>query len=173
VTRTPSHEVLIREAQPGEAVDIHALIEARGLEGHLLARDLPEVTLHATRFLVATADDRIVACGELAPLSPSLAEIRSLVVAARYQGLGIGRRLTSELRRKARLDGFSRICAFAHQPAYFARMGFSIVPHGWLPEKIGLDCVTCPLFRHCGQVAMLDDLQPIGKSHARGALAHA
>jgi N-acetylglutamate synthase-like GNAT family acetyltransferase len=134
------------------------------------------VTRHATRFLVATSQQRIVACGELAPLSHSLAEIRSLVVATRYQGSGIGRRLVTELRRKARLDGFHRMCAFAHQPAYFAGMGFSIVPHGWLPEKVGLDCVTCRFFRHCGQVAMLDALAQVGDGHVLpmpGALAHA
>jgi hypothetical protein len=34
-------------------------------------------------------------------------------------------------------------------------MGFSIVPHLWLPEKIFTDCVKCPLFRQCGQYAML------------------
>ena len=29
-------------------------------------------------------------------------------------------------------------------------MGFSIVPHLWLPEKVFTDCVKCPLFRPCG-----------------------
>jgi hypothetical protein len=33
-------------------------------------------------------------------------------------------------------------------------MGFSIVPHPWIPEKIEADCRTCPLFRHCGQYAV-------------------
>ena len=36
----------------------------------------------------------------------------------------------------------------------FARLGFSMVPHAWLPEKIGLDCAGCALFRRCGQSAM-------------------
>jgi hypothetical protein len=34
-------------------------------------------------------------------------------------------------------------------------MGFSIVPHLWLPEKIFTDCVKCPQFRQCGQYAMI------------------
>ena len=34
-------------------------------------------------------------------------------------------------------------------------MGFSIVPHVWLPEKIVTDCHTCPLFRRCGQYAVV------------------
>ena len=34
-------------------------------------------------------------------------------------------------------------------------MGFSIVPHLWLTEKVFTDCVKCPQFRHCGQYAMV------------------
>lgn len=33
-------------------------------------------------------------------------------------------------------------------------MGFTIVPHMWVPEKIAHDCTSCPLFRRCGQYAV-------------------
>ena len=51
-------------------------------------------------------------------------------------------------------DGFSTLCAFTHNAAHFVRLGFSIVPHPWLPEKIATDCVGCPKFRQCTQYAM-------------------
>jgi len=51
--------------------------------------------------------------------------------------------------------GFETLCAFTHSPEYFVRMGFSIVPHTWLPEKIETDCRSCAQFRHCGQYAVL------------------
>jgi hypothetical protein len=38
-------------------------------------------------------------------------------------------------------------------------MGFSIVPHPWIPEKIEADCHTCPLFRRCGQYAVTLSLE--------------
>ena len=34
-------------------------------------------------------------------------------------------------------------------------MGFSIVPHSWLLEKIFTDCIKCPQFRQCGQYGMV------------------
>jgi hypothetical protein len=37
-------------------------------------------------------------------------------------------------------------------------MGFSIVPHLWIPEKVFTDCVKCPMFRRCGQYAMVAPL---------------
>ncbi len=33
-------------------------------------------------------------------------------------------------------------------------MGFTIVPHIWVPEKIAHDCTSCSLFRRCGQHAV-------------------
>jgi hypothetical protein len=40
-------------------------------------------------------------------------------------------------------------------------MGFSIVPHSWLLEKIFTDCLKCPHFRLCGQYAMVVPLDSI------------
>ena len=47
-------------------------------------------------------------------------------------------------------------------------MGFSIVPHSWLLEKIFTDCLKCPHFRTCGQYPMVVPLDPVdgGRDHA-------
>lgn len=149
----------LRTAVGGDARRIHDLILRNQQAGHLLPRQLAELTAHIDRFVVGV-DGRgsIVACGELAPLSQSLAEIRSLVVSDKRRSQGLGRRIVDELRLRARTAGFDDLCVFAHQPAYFAHMGFSIVPHTWFPEKISADCRTCPLFRRCDQFAMVADL---------------
>ena len=55
----------------------------------------------------------------------------------------------------ARSAGFDRLCAFTHAPRYFVQVGFSIVPHEWIPEKISRDCGSCALFRRCGQYAVM------------------
>ena len=126
----------IRTAVRTDAKRIHELIEQHMQEGRLLPRQLSELDVHVNRFVVAV-DGRgaIVGCGELAPLSHSVAEVRSLVVTGKRRGSGVGRRIVNELRERARRDGYDDLCVFAHQPAYFAHMGFSIVPHTWLPEK--------------------------------------
>lgn len=149
-----SAPVAIRTATPDDAAAIAALVAATQEEDHLLPRPLDDVVAHARRFLVLTARDEVVACGELAPLSRSVAEIRSLVVDAPFRGAGLGSRLVDSLKRRARTEGYRTLCAFTHQPTSFVRQGFSIVPHVWLPEKIATDCHACALFRRCGQYAM-------------------
>ena len=163
---------VVRPARPEEAEVLQALITAHQEEGHLLPRTLSDLRAHASRFLVVDTG-RIIACGELAPLSHNVAEIRSLVVDRSHRREGLGSRLVAALERRARLHGYLRLCAFTHRPDHFLKLGFSMVPHGWLPEKIALDCQTCPLFRRCGQHAMLRTLKPISTEPRQPALVGA
>jgi amino-acid N-acetyltransferase len=163
-----AESTVIRRATPEDAPLIHALIVANLESGHLLPRSLAEVTACAPRFRVAIGRDGIVACGELARLSPSVAEVRSLVVTEAARGLGIGRKLVDELRRSARADQYRTLCAFTHDPRFFVRLGFSIVPQFWLPEKVAADCWSCPLFRTCGQYAVVDSQVGAGFWSATG-----
>ena len=158
----PRGRVTLRPANDSESRSLHALISANLAEGHLLPRTLDELAVHAPRFVVAARGRRIVGCAELAALSPQVAEVRSLAVDSRERGKGVGTMIVDELRRRARREGFEKLCAFTHAPGYFIQMGFSIVPHTWLLEKLTTDCVKCPLFRACGQYAMvvpIDDAQ--------------
>ena len=145
---------LVRLGTEADVPAIAALIEANLAEGHLLPRTREDLTRHADRFIVITLNGRVAGCAELAPLSRAVAEVRSLVVDATYRGRGLGTLLVEELKRAARRDGFSTLCAFTHAPSHFIRLGFSMVPHPWLPEKIQTDCYNCPKFRTCEQYAM-------------------
>ncbi|MDE3154880.1 MAG: GNAT family N-acetyltransferase [Acidobacteriota bacterium] len=159
----------LRVATPDDGPGILALIATHLEEGHLLPRTLSDITTHAHRFVVADRGGAVVGCAELAPLGADLAEVRSLVVDASERGSGLGRALVAALWHRAAEVGFRRLCAFSHAPGWFVHMGFSLVPHVWLTEKVLADCVRCPLFRACGQyavVASLDD--PTGPA-VRGA----
>jgi amino-acid N-acetyltransferase len=156
-----TRRVTLRTADASEAKKLHALISANLEEGHLLPRTLPELKARAPRFVVAVKGRSIVGCAELAPLSPHVAEVRSLAVDANARGHHVGVMIVDELRRRAQRDGFEKLCAFTHAPRYFSQMGFSIVPHSWLLEKIFTDCVKCPQFRQCGQYGMEVPLESV------------
>jgi amino-acid N-acetyltransferase len=134
---------------------IHRLIADNLEVGHLLPRSLADVERSIPRFVVAERDGGVVGCAELAPLSPGVAEVRSLVVAEGWRGRGIGPRLVAHVATEGSARGFATLCAFTHEPSHFVRMGFTIVPHIWVPEKIAHDCTSCSLFRRCGQYAVM------------------
>ncbi len=148
----------ITRADQSHAPALYALITANLAEGRLLPRTQQEIAEHANRFSIARRGRKIVGCAELAPLSPQVAEVRSLAVDARERGHGVGTMLVDDLRQRAHDEGFDRLSAFTHAPGYFSQMGFSIVPHVWMQEKIFTDCVKCPSFRRCGQYAMVAPL---------------
>jgi amino-acid N-acetyltransferase len=156
----------IRRAQPSQAKTLHALITANLEDGHLLPRTLEELEVHADRFTIVMRGRKLVGCAELAPLSAHVAEVRSLAVDAKERGNGVGTMLVDDLRRRAHEDGFDKLSAFTHAPGYFSQMGFSIVPHLWVPEKIFTDCVKCPLFRRCGQFAMVTPVDALFRGAA-------
>jgi len=170
---TPRARTTLQRATPAQAAKIHALIVASREEGRLLPRDLEELKLHADRFVIAIRSRKIVGCAELAPLSHHVAEVRSLAVDAGSRGHRIGAMMVDELRQRARREGFEKLCAFTHRPGYFIPMGFSIVPHSWLLEKIHTDCLNCPLFRGCGQYAMEVALDSSYESIDRDTTLHA
>ena len=155
-----NRNVVIRPADADEAADLFRLITDNVETGHLLPRLLGEVMLHAPQFLVAATGAGVVGCAELARLGPRVAEVRSFVVAELLRGQGVGTRLLNAILAMARYQRYPTLCAFTHDPRPFVRLGFSIVPHPWVPEKIATDCHTCVWFRRCRQYAVILDLRP-------------
>jgi amino-acid N-acetyltransferase len=152
--------VIIRPAVAADVAAIHRLITDNLEVGHLLPRSDEDIARCIGRFVVAmeartAGDGAVVGCVELAPLSTGVAEVRSLVVAEGFRGRQIGPRLVSRVAADATARGYATLCAFAHEPSHFVRMGFTIVPHMWVPEKISHDCTSCALFRRCGQHAVM------------------
>jgi len=175
-------QIVLRAAVAADAPALLALIAAHLEEGRLLPRTLDELVIHAPRFVVAVEPasgnraERILGCAELAPLSQTVAEVRSLVVSSDARNLGLGVKMVEALSSTARAMGYTRLTAFAHDPAFFVHRGFSIVPHTWVPEKIAHDCTACPLFRNCGQYAVSMELEraahvrPNVRANARGTV---
>jgi amino-acid N-acetyltransferase len=162
--------VILRAAAQPDGSAIHDLIAANLEAGHLLPRSIEDINDQIARFVIAECEGEVVACAELARLSASVAEIRSLVVQESLRGQKIGTRLVAHLASSATAAGYATLCAFTHNPSHFVRLGFTIVPHIWMPEKIAHDCNGCALFRRCGQYAVRLTLrQGVGAAPERTA----
>jgi amino-acid N-acetyltransferase len=73
---------------------------------------------------------------------------------------GVGRVLVEALEREARAQDLESIFAFTYVPGFFHKLGFSEVERGELPLKVWKDCLRCPKFQNCDEIAVLKHLRP-------------
>ena len=110
------------------------------------------------REVVAVVDGQVVGCGALHVVWADLAEIRSLAVTQDWLGMGVGRKIMEALIEEARSLGLPSVFALTYRQDFFERMGFHVVPRETLPHKIWGECLDCPQFPNCNEVAMTIDI---------------
>jgi amino-acid N-acetyltransferase len=77
----------------------------------------------------------------------------------------------SSLEEEARENDLEAIFAFTYIPQFFLRLGFGEVERGELPLKAWKDCLRCPKFQKCDEIAVLKRLRPTSgrPEYQRGA----
>src|SRR5205823_6394883 len=105
-------------------------------------------------------DRRLLGCGALHFCTPQIAEIRSLAVADEAKTKGVGRKLVEALVEEARHYELDAVFAFTYVAEFFEKVGFHTVERGVLPLKAWKDCLRCPKFHACDEIAVLRVLRP-------------
>ena len=103
---------------------------------------------------------RTVSGGALHFYSPTLAEIRSLAVREKAKTHGVGRKLVEALLAEAAQYELDAVFAFTYVVEFFQKVGFQAIERGALPLKAWKDCLRCPKFQSCDEVAVLRVLRP-------------
>ena len=149
----------IRKARIGDIHAVLALINEYAAQGIMLPRTEFEMSENIRDFSVAYSGDRLVGCGALHFYTPTTAEVRSLAVDPRVKKHGVGRTIVEALELEAREHGLHAIFAFTYVPEFFERMGFEQIDRGSLPLKVWKDCLRCPKFQCCDEIAVLKPLR--------------
>lgn len=158
-------EFLHRKATLSDISNLLGLINGFAARGIMLPRTELELAENIRDFTLVTAGERAVGCGALHIYTAQAAEIRSLAVDPDYQRHGIGARLMEALEAEARDFGLDALFAFTYVPGFFRKMGYREVERGELPLKAWKDCLRCPKFQACDEIAMLKALR---KDYAAG-----
>jgi amino-acid N-acetyltransferase len=89
----------------------------------------------------------------------NLVEIRSLAVSKKYCNQGIGRQLVKACLKEARELEAGKIFVLTYKPEYFKKFGFKRINHELLPHKIWAECINCPKFPDCKEVALVKNIK--------------
>jgi amino-acid N-acetyltransferase len=154
----------VRPATAPDADRILTLVNELALQQVMLPRSPASVIENLRDFVIAEWDGAFAGCGALAITWTDLAEVRSLAVHPTYQQHGIGRALVEALIADARRLGIPRLYAFTYVPGFFEKMQFEMAEHEQLPHKVFNDCMHCPKFLACDEIAMTRVLDPLASS---------
>jgi amino-acid N-acetyltransferase len=156
-------DIHIRKATEADIEAILAIVNAYAAQNLMLPRTPEQIRRVMHKFLVAEqahpgGGKRVVGCGSNVELTPELTELRSLAVAPEQRGTGLGRRLVHALIEQARADGYDTICALTLTEEFFNRCGFTTVDRWSISPKIWHECVYCPKFDACDEIAVAMNL---------------
>ena len=160
MTMSTTMAVKIRKAAMLDISSIISLINSYAAHGIMLPRTELEMSENIRDFSVAYDGSNLVGCAALHFYTPTTAEVRSLAVLPEFAKHGIGRSLVNALEEEARLNGLDAIFAFTYVPGFFANLGFIEVERGELPLKAWKDCLRCPKFQNCDELAVIKELNP-------------
>jgi len=150
----------VRKAAMRDIPLILNLINAYAAKGVMLARTEFEISENIREFLVVYHGEKLMGCGALHFYTPTIGEIRSLAVDESAKTKGVGRVLVNALVMEAMNYELDAVFAFTYVVEFFNKVGFHAVERGTLPLKAWKDCVRCPKFQACDEVAVLRVLRP-------------
>lgn len=149
---------VIRKALVADVPAIQSLIARFADQDRMLHRSLSELYENVRDFRVAEVDGEVVGCCALHIVWADLAEVKSLAVAPGQQGKGLGRRLVEECVSEAAQLGIPRVFCLTYEVEFFQRCGFHVVDRSEFPRKVWSECIRCPKFFNCTEVAMARDV---------------
>ena len=145
----------IEPARLSDAQAIHELVTYWANKGDMLHRPINEIYEAIRDFKVARMDGAVIGCGSLHIMGADLAEVRSLAVAEDVQARGVGAGLVKACVEDALAFGLERVFALTYRPGFFEKQGFRVANVMEFPEKVWNECVRCPLFTNCKEVAVV------------------
>ena len=100
--------------------------------------------------------EKIIGFCALHIYTPTLAEIRSLVVAEGYRHRGIAQNLVAKNIDEGLALGLREFLVLTYRPNLFKILGFEEIEKDKIPNhKIWADCIACKHFPTCQEIALL------------------
>lgn len=153
-------DLTVRKAVMHDIPAILDLINGYAAKRIMLPRTEFELSEAIRDFSVVRRGDNLLGCGALHFYSPSVGELRSLAVAEHAKTHGVGRRLVEALIEEAQRYELDALFAFTYVVDFFTKLGFGEIERGLLPLKAWKDCLRCPKFQACDEIAVLRVLRP-------------
>lgn len=150
--------MIIRKAMFSDVEAIHGLINNYADQGLMLGRARNVLYETLRDFAIAEDNGKVVGVGALHLVWDSLAEIRAMAVAPEVTRTGIGRQIVEVLTDEAKQLGVKTLFTLTYKPGFFQKLGFIECPKENLSHKVWKECINCPKFPNCDEIALVKEL---------------
>lgn len=150
---------MIRKANINDPEKIAGLINRYASRELMLPRALNDIYENLRDFFICEKQGDLVGCGALHITWKGLGEIRSLAVEEDYCNQGIGTDIVNTCLEEAHKMNMERVFVLTYEPEFFSRFGFKRYSKDKLPHKVWTDCLKCPKFPNCDEIAMMLELK--------------
>ena len=153
----------LQRAKISDVPEIHKLINRFAAMGEVLPRSLSELYENVRDYVVVKdSEDQLAGCAALHVVWEDLAEIKAVAVAEEWQSKGLGAYLVTSRIEEAKEMGIATAFLLTHKPTFYEKLGFTPVDVMSLPRKVWGECMRCPKFPACNEIAMVVHLTPEG-----------
>ncbi len=147
--------MIFRKAKMSDVEQMASLINSYADQGLMLHRTLPSLYQKIRDYTLIEEDNTIIGVGGLHVLWKDLSEICSLAIAPGYVNKGLGLALINIFLQENRELGIDKVFTLTYQPAFFEKCGFIRVGKDQLPQKVWTECINCPKFPNCDEIALI------------------
>jgi amino-acid N-acetyltransferase len=148
----------LRKALLGDVEEIVEMVNYHAGRTRMLPRSRNHVYQNLRDFTVFVEDGRVIACGAMHVLWEDLGELRAVAVAPERVHQGFGSMIVRSLIDEGQRLGLPQLFAFTYERVFFERLGFRLVARDSLPRKVWGECLDCPRFPDCDELAMALDV---------------
>jgi amino-acid N-acetyltransferase len=147
--------LIFRKAHMGDLQKIASMINNYADMGLMLPRTVLYLCQRIREYTVIEEKGEIIGVGGLHILWHDLAEICSLAIHPQKTNCGLGTGLVEHLIMECRKLQIEKVFALTYQPVFFEKCGFRRIDKEQLPQKVWTECINCPKFPNCDEIALI------------------
>lgn len=147
--------MIYRKARFDDIESIFRLVHIYAAQGEMLPRSRNTLYENLRDMVIAESGSEVVGVGALHIMWDRLAEVRMMAIAPAYMRRGIGTEIVRWLLDEGDALGIEKVFTLTYKPDFFRKLGFIRISREELPQKVWKECIDCPKYPNCDEIAMI------------------
>ena len=147
--------MIYRKARFDDIESIYGLVNIYAAQGEMLPRSRNTLYENLRDMVVAEEEGRVIGVGALHIMWDRLAEVRMMAIAPDHTRQGVGAEIVQLLLNEGDVLGIEKVFTLTYKPDFFRKLGFIRISREELPQKVWKECIDCPKYPNCDEIAMI------------------